>query len=68
MQNPALESGVCKSTGVERGVLPMTLLELLVFPILHPKKVRYYLERRDPDFEAGLRRVQQNSSQKYLKF
>jgi hypothetical protein len=35
----------------------MTLLMLLAFLILHPKKVRYYLERRDPDFEVRLRRV-----------
>lgn len=24
---------------------------------LHPEKVKYYLERRDPDFEAGMRKV-----------
>jgi len=25
--------------------------------LLHPEKVKYYLERRDPDFEGGMRRV-----------
>jgi hypothetical protein len=55
-QNPACQSEVCKSTGVERGAAHDSS-GAARFLILHPKKVRYYLERRDPDFEAGLRRV-----------
>jgi transposase len=34
-----------------------TVHRILAEQSLHPEKVRYYLERRDPDFEAGMRRV-----------
>jgi hypothetical protein len=34
-----------------------TVHQILAEQPLHPEKVRYYLERRDPDFEAGMRRV-----------
>src|SRR6202789_1206926 len=34
-----------------------TVHRILAEQPLHPEKVRYYLERRDPDFEAGMRRV-----------
>jgi hypothetical protein len=39
MQNPALESGVCKSTGVERGMLLMILLMLAVCLLLRLRRV-----------------------------
>src|ERR1700689_4446046 len=34
-----------------------TVHRILAEQPLHPEKVKYYLERRDPDFEAGMRRV-----------
>jgi transposase len=34
-----------------------TVHRILAKQPLHPEKVKYYLERRDPDFEAGMRRV-----------
>jgi transposase len=34
-----------------------TVHRILAEQPLHPEKVRYYLERRDPDFEAGMRKV-----------
>ena len=34
-----------------------TVQRILAEQPLHPEKVKYYLERRDPDFEAGMRRV-----------
>jgi transposase len=34
-----------------------TVHRILAEQPLHPEKVKYYLERRDPDFEAGLRKV-----------
>jgi transposase len=34
-----------------------TVHRILADQPLHPEKVKYYLERRDPDFEAGMRRV-----------
>ena len=39
MQNPAFESGVCKSTGVERGMLLMILLMLAVCLLLRLRRV-----------------------------
>src|SRR5271154_2435363 len=33
-----------------------TVHRILAEQPLHPEKVKYYLERRDPDFEAGMRR------------
>jgi transposase len=34
-----------------------TVHRILAEQPLHPEKVKYYLERRDPDFEAGMRKV-----------
>ena len=34
-----------------------TVHRILAEQPLHPEKVKYYLERRDPNFEAGMRRV-----------
>ena len=34
-----------------------TVHRILAEQPLHPEKVKYYLERRDPHFEAGMRRV-----------
>src|SRR6202051_2131150 len=34
-----------------------TVHRILAEQPLHPEKVKYYLERRDPDFELGMRRV-----------
>src|SRR6202789_1639511 len=34
-----------------------TVHRILAEQPLHPEKIKYYLERRDPDFEAGMRRV-----------
>src|SRR5712671_6189766 len=34
-----------------------TVHRILAEQPLHPEKVKYYLERRDPDFEGGMRRV-----------
>jgi hypothetical protein len=34
-----------------------TVHRILAAQPLHPEKVKYYLERRDPNFEAGMRRV-----------
>jgi transposase len=34
-----------------------TVHRILAEQPLHPEKVKYYLERRDPDFEVGMRRV-----------
>jgi transposase len=34
-----------------------TVHRILAQQPLHPEKVKYYLERRDPDFEAGMRKV-----------
>jgi hypothetical protein len=34
-----------------------TVQRILAAQPLHPEKVKYYLERRDPDFEAGMRKV-----------
>lgn len=34
-----------------------TVHRILAERPLHPEKVKYYLERRDPDFEAGMRKV-----------
>jgi len=34
-----------------------TVQRILAEQPLHPEKVKYYLERRDPDFEAGMRKV-----------
>ena len=34
-----------------------TVHRILAEQPLHPEKVKYYLQRRDPDFEAGMRRV-----------
>ena len=34
-----------------------TVHRILAEQPLHPEKVKYYLERRDPDFEAGMREV-----------
>src|SRR5580658_2429795 len=34
-----------------------TVHRILAAQPLHPEKVQYYLERRDPDFEAGMRKV-----------
>src|ERR1700693_6341134 len=34
-----------------------TVHRILAAQPLHPEKVQYYLERRDPDFEGGMRRV-----------
>src|SRR5258707_4740446 len=33
-----------------------TVHRILAEQPLHPEKVKYYLERRDPDFEAGMRK------------
>jgi hypothetical protein len=38
MQNPADKSGVCKSTGVERGNCFMSLLMLFLFLMLFRKR------------------------------
>src|SRR5258705_4680699 len=35
-----------------------TVHRILAEQPLHPEKVKYYLERREPDFEGGMRRVQ----------
>src|ERR1700729_3696545 len=34
-----------------------TVQRILAAQPLHPEKIRYYLERRDPDFEAKMRKV-----------
>ena len=34
-----------------------TVQRILAAPPLHPEKVQYYLQRRDPDFEAKMREV-----------
>ena len=34
-----------------------TVHRILAAQPLHPEKIKYYLERRDPDFEAGMRKV-----------
>ena len=34
-----------------------TVQRILAEQPLHPEKVKYYLERRDPDFEAGMRKA-----------
>src|SRR5205823_13853336 len=34
-----------------------TVHRILAEQPLHPEKIKYYLERRDPDFEGGMRRV-----------
>lgn len=34
-----------------------TVQRILAAPPLHPEKVHYYLERRDPDFEAKMREI-----------
>ena len=34
-----------------------TVQRILAEPPLHPERVRYYLEKRDPDFEVGMRDV-----------
>src|ERR1017187_4914098 len=34
-----------------------TVHRILAAPPLHPEKIKYYLERRDPDFEAKMRKV-----------
>ena len=34
-----------------------TVHRILAEPPLHPEKVRYYLKRRDPDFEARMREI-----------
>src|ERR1700688_316412 len=34
-----------------------TVHRILAEQPLHPEKVKYYLERRDPNFEAGMRKV-----------
>src|ERR1700688_2047652 len=34
-----------------------TVHRILAEQPLHPEKIKYYLERRDPDFEAGMRKV-----------
>lgn len=34
-----------------------TVHRILAEQPLHPEKVKYYLERRDPDFESGMRKV-----------
>jgi hypothetical protein len=39
IQNPAEESGVCKSTGVERGIEPM-VLSMLVLILMLIRKLR----------------------------
>ena len=39
MQNPANESGVCKSTGVEKGIVSMIFLMLLVGLLLRLRRL-----------------------------
>src|SRR5438552_18003690 len=34
-----------------------TVRRILAEQPLHPEKIKYYLERRDPEFEGGMRRV-----------
>jgi transposase len=34
-----------------------TVHRILAEQPLHPEKIKYYLERRDPDFESGMRKV-----------
>src|ERR1039458_3048936 len=49
----ALESGFPALSRAAKA----TVHRILAEQPLHPEKVKYYLERRDPDFERGMRRV-----------
>jgi transposase len=49
----AVEAGFPALSRAVKATVHRTLAE----QPLHPEKVKYYLERRDPDFEAGMRRV-----------
>src|ERR1700733_8593666 len=49
----AVEAGFPALSGAAKA----TVHRILAEQPLHPEKVKYYLERRDPDFEAGMRGV-----------
>ena len=49
----AAEAGHPSATGVAKG----TVHKILAANELHPQKVRYYLERRDPDFDRKMVQV-----------
>jgi transposase len=49
----AVESGFPALSGAAKA----TVHRILAEQPLHPEKVKYYLERRDPDFEARMREV-----------
>src|SRR5580698_7756890 len=48
----ALEAGFPALSRADKA----TVHRILAEQPLHPEKVKYYLERRDPDFEAGMRK------------